>query len=60
MGITIREIKPHIEKGIVKGLKSVGGNKKRVVKPPFLHNFQTHVIAFGTFLIASGALLVIL
>lgn len=39
----IREIKPYLEKEIVKELKSVGGNKKRVVKPSFLCNFQTQV-----------------
>ncbi len=37
----IREIKPYLEKEIVKELKSVGGNKKRVAKPSFLRNFQT-------------------
>ena len=40
----IREIKPHLEKEIVKDLKSVGGNKKRMTKPSFLRNFQTQAI----------------
>ncbi len=39
----IRETKPYLEKEIVKDLKSVGGNKKRVAKPSFLRNFQTQV-----------------
>ncbi|MEA1866362.1 MAG: hypothetical protein U9N46_14455, partial [Euryarchaeota archaeon] len=52
----IREIKPYLEKKIVKELKSVGGNKKRVAKPSFLRNFQTQVYVwfFNFFQMDSG------
>jgi len=49
----IRETKPYLEKEIVKDLKSVGGNKKRVAKPSFLRNFQTQVNVFKR--LSSGA-----